>query len=60
VESNTITDVVVCTHDFNTLETAALKAGVQTTLSDTGPFTVIALITQLLLLPVLPAPLSMY
>ena len=39
---NTITDVVVRTDDFSTLESAVLKANVQTTLSGTGPYTVFA------------------
>jgi len=42
VQSNTITDVVVRTDDFSTLESAVIKAGLQTTLSGTGPFTVFA------------------
>ncbi|MBC7904987.1 MAG: fasciclin domain-containing protein [Gemmatimonadaceae bacterium] len=40
--SNTITDIVVASADFNTLEAAVLKANLQTTLSGTGPFTVFA------------------
>lgn len=40
--SNTITDVVVGSNDFSTLETAVLKANLQATLSGTGPFTVFA------------------
>lgn len=39
---NTITDVVVRTDDFSTLESAVIKANVQTTLSGTGPYTVFA------------------
>lgn len=42
VQSNTITDVVVRSDDFSTLESAVLKANLQTTLSGTGPFTVFA------------------
>lgn len=42
VATNTITDVVVRTDDFSTLESAVLKANLQTTLSGTGPFTVFA------------------
>lgn len=40
--SNTITDVVVNGASFSTLETAVIKANLQTTLSGTGPFTVFA------------------
>jgi len=40
--SNTITDVVVGNASFTTLEAAVVKAGLQTTLSGTGPFTVFA------------------
>ena len=40
--SNTITDVVVSNASFTTLEAAVVKAGLQTTLSGTGPFTVFA------------------
>ncbi len=40
--SNTITDVVVANADFSILETAVVKAGLQGTLSGTGPFTVFA------------------
>ena len=40
--SNTITDVVVKTDDFSTLESAVTKAGLQTTLSAAGPYTVFA------------------
>jgi uncharacterized surface protein with fasciclin (FAS1) repeats len=40
--SNTITDVVVASGDFSTLETAVLKANLQGTLSGTGPYTVFA------------------
>lgn len=39
---NTITDIVVSSDDFSTLESAVLKANVQTTLSGTGPYTVFA------------------
>lgn len=39
---NTITDIVVASNDFNTLEAAVLKANLQVTLSGTGPFTVFA------------------
>ncbi|HEU4903395.1 MAG TPA: fasciclin domain-containing protein [Flavisolibacter sp.] len=39
---NTITDIVVNTDDFSTLESAVLKADVQATLSGTGPYTVFA------------------
>lgn len=42
VQSNTITDVVVRVDDYNTLESAVVKAGLQSTLSGTGPFTVFA------------------
>ena len=37
-----ITDLVVRTDDFSTLETAVLKAGLQSTLSGQGPLTVFA------------------
>lgn len=40
--SNTITDVVVSSSNFSTLETAVVKANLQTTLSGSGPFTVFA------------------
>lgn len=40
--SNTITDVVVSNPDFSTLESAVLKANLQTTLSSPGTFTVFA------------------
>lgn len=40
--SNTITDVVVGNADFSILEAAVVKAGLQGTLSGTGPFTVFA------------------
>lgn len=40
--SNTITDAVVSGANFTTLETAVLKANLQTTLSSAGPFTVFA------------------
>lgn len=40
--SNTITDVVVSNNNFTTLESAVLKANLQTTLSGSGPFTVFA------------------
>lgn len=40
--SNTITDVVVASANFSTLESAVVKAELQTTLSGTGPFTVFA------------------
>lgn len=40
--SNTITDIVVSNGSFNTLESAVVKAELQTTLSGTGPFTVFA------------------
>ncbi len=39
---NTITDVVVNNPNFSTLESAVIKANLQTTLSGTGPFTVFA------------------
>ena len=39
---NTITDVVVRTDDFSTLESAVLKGNVQATLSGQGPYTVFA------------------
>lgn len=42
VKSNTITDVVVAGSNFTTLESAVIKADLQTTLSGTGPFTVFA------------------
>ena len=41
-ESNTITDIVVSNPNFSTLEAAVLKAGLETTLSGTGSFTVFA------------------
>lgn len=40
--TNTITDIVVSGSDFTTLESAVLKANLQSTLSGTGPFTVFA------------------
>jgi uncharacterized surface protein with fasciclin (FAS1) repeats len=40
--SNTITDIVVANDNFSTLETAVVKANLQTTLSGAGPFTVFA------------------
>ncbi len=40
--SNTITDQVVAGANFSTLEAAVLKAGLASTLSGTGPFTVFA------------------
>lgn len=40
--SNTITDIVVAGASFTTLESAVVKANLQTTLSGTGPFTVFA------------------
>lgn len=40
--ANTITDVVVNSSDFSTLEAAVVKANLQTTLSGAGPFTVFA------------------
>lgn len=40
--TNTITDVVVKSDDFSTLETAVLKAKLEGTLSSAGPFTVFA------------------
>ncbi|HMU44894.1 MAG TPA: fasciclin domain-containing protein [Chitinophagaceae bacterium] len=40
--SNTITDVVVAGANFSTLESAVVKAELQTTLSGAGPFTVFA------------------
>lgn len=40
--TNTITDIVVSNNNFSTLESAVLKAQLQTTLSGTGPFTVFA------------------
>jgi uncharacterized surface protein with fasciclin (FAS1) repeats len=40
--TNTITDVVVANSSFTTLETAVIKADLQTTLQGTGPFTVFA------------------
>lgn len=40
--ANTVTDLVVRVDDFNTLEAAVVKAGLQSTLSGTGPFTVFA------------------
>lgn len=42
VVTNTITDVVVKNDNFSTLESAVIKANLQTTLSGTGPFTVFA------------------
>ena len=39
---NTITALVVANNDFSTLETAVIKANLQTTLSGAGPFTVFA------------------
>ncbi len=39
---NTVVDIVVNSPDHNTLETAVLAAGLETTLSSTGPFTVFA------------------
>lgn len=41
-QTNTVTDVVVRTDDFNTLEAAVVRANLQSTLSGTGPFTVFA------------------
>ena len=41
-KSNTITDLVVNADDLTTLESAVIKAGLQTTLSGPGPFTVFA------------------
>jgi uncharacterized surface protein with fasciclin (FAS1) repeats len=41
-KNETITDVVVASDNFSTLETAVLKAELQTTLSGPGPFTVFA------------------
>jgi uncharacterized surface protein with fasciclin (FAS1) repeats len=40
--TNTITDVVVSGSSFTTLESAVIKADLQTTLSGAGPFTVFA------------------
>jgi uncharacterized surface protein with fasciclin (FAS1) repeats len=40
--TNTITDIVVSGSNFTTLESAVLKANLQTTLSGAGPFTVFA------------------
>ncbi len=40
--TNTITDQVVASADFSLLEEAVVKAGLATTLSGTGPFTVFA------------------
>lgn len=40
--NSTITDVVVNTESYSTLETAVVKAGLQSTLSGTGPLTVFA------------------
>ena len=40
--SNTVVDIIVNSPDHTTLETAVLAAGLQTTLSGTGPFTVFA------------------
>ncbi|MBL7731931.1 MAG: fasciclin domain-containing protein [Chitinophagaceae bacterium] len=42
VVTNTITDVVVKNDNFSTLESAVIRANLQTTLSGTGPFTVFA------------------
>lgn len=42
VAGNTITDVVTNTSNFSTLEAAVIKAGLATTLSSPGPFTVFA------------------
>lgn len=39
---STITDVVVNTDSYSTLETAVVKANLQSTLSGTGPYTVFA------------------
>lgn len=41
-ETNTITDVVVKSDNFSTLEAAVIKANLQGTLSGAGPFTVFA------------------
>jgi uncharacterized surface protein with fasciclin (FAS1) repeats len=41
-KTNTITDVVVSGSSFTTLESAVIKADLQTTLSGAGPFTVFA------------------
>ena len=40
--SNTITDIVVSSADYSTLESAVIKANLQATLSGAGPFTVFA------------------
>jgi uncharacterized surface protein with fasciclin (FAS1) repeats len=40
--TNTITDIVVSGSTFTTLESAVIKANLQSTLSGTGPFTVFA------------------
>jgi len=40
--NTTITDIVVNTADYSTLESAVIKASLQTTLSGAGPFTVFA------------------
>lgn len=42
VTTNTITDVVVRSDNFSTLESAVIKANLQATLSGAGPFTVFA------------------
>ncbi|MCX6316442.1 MAG: fasciclin domain-containing protein [Bacteroidetes bacterium] len=42
VVTNTVTDVVVKNDNFSTLESAVIKANLQTTLSGAGPFTVFA------------------
>jgi uncharacterized surface protein with fasciclin (FAS1) repeats len=42
VVTNTITDVVVKNDNFSTLESAVIKANLQSTLSGAGPFTVFA------------------
>ena len=41
-KNQTITDIVVASDDFSTLETAVVKAELQSTLSGPGPFTVFA------------------
>src|SRR5688572_9274817 len=41
-KDQTITDLVVASDNFSTLETAVLKAELQSTLSGPGPFTVFA------------------
>ena len=41
-QNTTITDVVSTTGNFSTLKSAVIKAGLATTLSGTGPFTVFA------------------